>query len=114
MTAFDDGFGGYLALLMIAALAHEPWRWLGLFVGGKINPDGEIFRWVSAVSTALVAGLVGRLLFFPTGELQSVSGTVRVVAFAIAIGAFFLANRSLLVGVLVGALTLVGGHWVIN
>ena len=67
MSGLNDGFGGYLALLLIAALAHEPWRLMGLVIGQKLDPDGEIFKWVRAVSTALVAALVARIVLFPPG-----------------------------------------------
>ena len=103
MSALDDGFGGYLTLLLIAALAHEPWRWAGLVVGRRLDAEGEIFQWVRAVSTALVAALVARLVLFPAGALEAVPMLVRIGAFAGGLACFFLAGRSLWGGVACGA-----------
>jgi hypothetical protein len=67
MTALDDGFGGYLVLFAAGFLATEIWRWLGLLVGSRLDIAGEVFQWVRAVATALVAGMVVRMLLFPAG-----------------------------------------------
>ena len=48
-------FEGTLLLLVIALVAHEPFRWLGLYLGHGLDAQSEIFAWVRAVSTALVA-----------------------------------------------------------
>jgi hypothetical protein len=103
MSALDDGFGGYLVLLLIAALAHEPWRWAGLVVGRHLDAEGEIFRWVRAVSTALVAALVARLMLFPAGALDAVPLLVRVGAFASGLAWFFFAGRQVWAAVALGA-----------
>ena len=58
MAALDDGFGGYLVLFAAGFLATEIWRWLGLLVGSRLDVAGEVFQWVRAVATALVAGMV--------------------------------------------------------
>ena len=63
-------------------LATEVWRWLGLLVGSRLDVAGEVFQWVRAVATALVAGMVTRMLLFPAGALADVALTVRLTAFA--------------------------------
>jgi branched-subunit amino acid transport protein len=110
MSALQDGYGGYLLLILIGFLVHEPWRWLGLFLGRNLSTDSEIFHWVRAVATALVAGLVIRLILFPAGALVGVSLAMRLTAFAAAIIAFFLAKRSMGLGVAAGALCLMLGQ----
>jgi hypothetical protein len=110
MSALDDGYGGYLVLLLIAVIAHEPWRWLGLVLARNLSVDGEIFKWVRAVATALVAGLVMRLVLFPAGILASVPLYVRLGALAGAMLAFALTRRNLGVGIATGALLLVVGR----
>src|SRR5205085_1340621 len=81
MAALDDGFGGYLALFAAGFLVTEVWRWLGLLVGSRLDVAGEVFQWVRAVATALVAGMVTRMLLFPAGALADVPLTVRLIAF---------------------------------
>lgn len=95
MSGLADGFGGYLAILLIALLAHEPWRWCGLAIGSRLDPEGEIFKWVRAVSTALVAALVMRIVVFPSGAMAHVPVTVRVGAFAASLACFLLLGRRL-------------------
>lgn len=96
-----------LVILAIAALAHEPWRWAGLVIGARLDPDGEVFQWVRAVSNALVAALCTRLIAFPAGALEAVHWGVRGTALAIGIAAFFLMRRHLGAGILSGCAALV-------
>lgn len=111
MSALNDGFGGFLVLAMIGFLVHEPWRWLGVILGRHVTTDSEVFHWVRAVATALVAGLVLRLILFPAGALENVSLTVRLAALAIATAAFFATRRNMGVAVAVGALSLMAMQW---
>jgi branched-subunit amino acid transport protein len=102
-SPLDPGFGGYLVLFAVGVLVHEPWRWLGLVLGRKVDADGEVFRWVRAVSAALVAGLVMRLVLFPAGALLAVSLPVRITAFAVAVAVFLALRRNLAAGIAAGA-----------
>ena len=97
-----------MILTAISLLAHEPWRWIGMFLGRNIDIQSEIFRWVRAVSTALVAALVMRLLIFPAGALQTVPFGVRVVAMAAGLAAFMIGGRRVSYGVSLAAVALVG------
>ena len=113
MTALPDGLWGYLVLLGMAVIFHEPWRWLGIVLGRDLNADSALFRWVRAVATALVAALVMRLMLFPAGALGSLPAGVRVGAFALGMAVFFFAGRKLAHGVLAGAIALVAGAMII-
>lgn len=103
MPSLPDALPFAVTILLIALLAHEPWRWLGLVLGRNVQVDSQVFLWVRAVATSLVAGLVMRLVLFPAGALANVSLTIRLAAFAGAIGIFFAAGRSLGAGVAGGA-----------
>jgi len=102
-----DGLGLTLVLILIALVAHEPWRWAGLKLGRGVSVDSEVFVWVRLVSTALVAGLVMRIIAFPAGALESVALGVRLVALLGGVLVFYISGRSLAIGVLGGALSLV-------
>ena len=106
MSAFNDGFTGYFIILLIAIVAHESWRWFGLAIGRGINADSALFRWVRAVSTALVAGLCLRLVIFPPGALVETSLMVRLASLTIGLGAFFVIRPTLLVGIGAGSVAL--------
>lgn len=102
IPALDDGFGGYLVLLVVGVLAHEPWRWMGLAIGARIEPDGDLFRWVRAVSNALVAALVARLIFFPVGVLATTHLGVRLAGLAAGFALFYVLRGNLAAAVLGG------------
>jgi hypothetical protein len=65
--------------------------------------------WVRAVATALVAGVVARLVLVPPGALASVPLGVRVAALGCGFLAFLLMRRSAFAGVIVAEAALVGG-----
>jgi hypothetical protein len=109
MSALADGYGGYLVLALVGILAHEPWRWLGLLLGRNLREDGEVFIWVRAVATALVAGLVMRLVFFPIGSLTHTPLELRLLGIGVGLAVFFVTRRSLGIGIAAGALTLLAG-----
>lgn len=108
-TALPEGLWGYLFLLAVAVLVHEPWRWLGVALGRDMQIGSPLFQWVRAVAIALVAALIMRLTLFPAGALGAIPTGVRVGAFAIGVAAFFIAGRRMAPGVLAGALALVAG-----
>lgn len=103
MSFLGEGLLGYAMMVVFAALVHEPWRWAGYAVGRKLDPNDEIFRWVKAVSTALVAALAMRLLLFPAGALASVPLWLRVLAFVAGLAVFYRTEHTAWKGVCVGA-----------
>lgn len=108
MSALPDGLWGYLILLGMALVFHEPWRWLGVMLGRDLDINSPLFAWVRAVATALVAALIMRLTLFPAGALGKIAVGVRVTAFAVGLAVFFW-RRSLAPGVAAGALALIAG-----
>lgn len=110
MNAYLGTYEATLALLVVAVLAHEPFRWLGLYLGRQIAPDSEIFVWVRAVANALVAALVMRLLLFPAGELASVDLSFRALAGLSGVAIYFAARRSMPAGVCGAAIVLVAAE----
>ncbi|MEO1544861.1 MAG: AzlD domain-containing protein [Pseudomonadota bacterium] len=103
---------GLLAILAIALFVHEPWRWLGLYVGNSLPAGSAVFDVVRFMATALVAGLVMRLVLFPAGALENVSLAVRLSAFGAGIVLFLVSRRHLGVGVFGAAAVLVIGQLV--
>lgn len=96
-----------LLILLIAVLAHEPFRWLGAYLGRGLAADSEVFVWVRAVATALVAGLVARLFLFPAGQLEAIPLFIRLIAVVSGIAIFFAAGRQLGAGVAGAAAVLI-------
>jgi hypothetical protein len=113
-TTLPDGLWGYLILLGIAVVFHEPWRWLGVVLGRSLDIDSPVFAWVRAVATALVAALIMRLMLFPAGALGAIPTGVRVGAFAIGLAVFFLGGRKMAYGVIAGAAALIAGAYAVG
>ena len=99
MSFLADGFGGYLTLIIAGVLATEVWRWLGLVVGSRLDVAGTAFQWVRAVATALVSGLVTRMVLFPAGALAEVPLWTRLGALAGGVSLYLLLRRNVVAGV---------------
>jgi len=82
-----------------ASLVTYASRGLGVLLSGRINTDGPLFRWVSAVAYALLAALIARLLVVPLGPLASTSLMIRLLSAALALAVYLLSRRNLMLGV---------------
>ncbi len=65
--------------LAIAAAGTYACRALGVMVSDKIHQDSEFFRWLAAVTYALLAALVVRMVLMPVGPLATVPVAWRVL-----------------------------------
>jgi hypothetical protein len=99
MSFVSDGLGGWLTILVAGVLATEVWRWLGLALGSRLDVSGAPFLWVRAVATALVAGLVTRMVLFPAGAHGAVPLWMRVAAIAGRVTGYFRQRRDVAAGV---------------
>jgi hypothetical protein len=104
----------YALLLLVGFLPNEIWRMLGLVFARGIDESSELFMWARAVATAVLAGVVTKIVMFPPGALASVPLTIRLGAIACSLIAFFLARRSVFAGVLVGESVLIAGATLIG
>lgn len=98
-----------LIVLLVGFLPTEMWRVLAVLAGRKVEEGSALLDWVRAVATALLAAVVARLVFAPTGALLAVPLAVRLVALAGGVAVFLVARRSVFAGVLAGELILVAG-----
>jgi Branched-chain amino acid transport protein (AzlD) len=99
----------YIALVLLGFLPSEIWRWLGIALGRGLDEESEIIQWVRAVATALVAGVVARIVLFPPGALAGVPLGVRLAAITCGFLAFLFIRRSPFAGVLTGEAVLIAG-----
>ena len=111
MSAVMTDLWPYLVLVLVGFLPNEIWRVLGLVLARGLNEDSEIVVWSRAVATALLAGVVAKLILFANGALTTVPLSVRVGAAVLGFLAFVLLKRSVFGGVIVGeAALLIGGY----
>jgi len=101
--------GPYLALVLVGFFPNEVWRVLGLVLARGLNEDSEIVVWSRAVATAILAGVIAKLILFPSGGLADIPLAVRVGAAVVGFAAFLAVKRSVFVGVLAGEMTLLLG-----
>ncbi len=107
--AADPWWWTYVMIIVAGWLATDIWRWLGVFAGGRLREDGELLIWVRCVATALVAGVISKLILFPEGILSETPLLLRLSAAGFGFAAFFAARKRVIVGVLAAELFLVCG-----
>ncbi|MCF8477992.1 MAG: AzlD domain-containing protein [Pseudolabrys sp.] len=101
----------YLMLVLLGYLPNEVWRVFGLVLVRGLNEDSQIVVWSRAVATAILAGVVAKLILFSTGSLATIPLGIRVGAAVIGFLVFLVARRSAFAGVAAGeAALLIGGY----
>ncbi|MGE5536343.1 MAG: AzlD domain-containing protein, partial [Acidobacteriota bacterium] len=70
----------YLLLLLVGFLPNEAWRVLGLVLARGLNEDSEWVVWSRAVATAILAGVIAKLIVFSTGALANIPLSLRIGA----------------------------------
>jgi hypothetical protein len=110
MNAVTAELWPYLVLILVGFLPNEMWRAFGLVLARGLNEDSEIVVWSRAVATAILAGVIAKLILFSTGSLAAIPLPVRLTAAVCGFLAFLAVKRSVFVGVAVGeAALLLGG-----
>jgi len=98
----------FTLLVLICSVITYAWRGLGVALAKGLDVNGELFRWVSCVAFAMIAGLMSRIILLPTGALAATGIAERLLATACALAAYFLlTRRNLFVGVTAGAAAIV-------
>ena len=110
----DGPWWPLLALLLFAVLPTEIWRWLAIVFARRIDPASPLLEWVRAVATALLAGVVAKIVTAPPGALASTPFALRVGALALAVGVVLVNRRRLLPAVLAGEALLIGGSMLLG
>ena len=99
----------FVMILVAGWLATDVWRWLGVLAGGRLREDSELFIWVRCVATALVAGVIAKLILFPQGALADTPLALRLLAAACGFAAFLIFRQKVVIGVLTGEVVLLSG-----
>jgi hypothetical protein len=102
--------GPYVMLIFVGFLPNEVWRWLGLVMARGLDEGSELVIWSRAVATAILAGVIAKLILFSTGELSGIPIQIRISAAVCAFIAYVVLKRSVFAGVAAGeAALLLGG-----
>ena len=109
LNAPFEEWSPYLFILLAGAVPTQMWRWVGALLASSIDENSEFLKWVKAVATALVAGLIAQLVIFPNGALGNVPLWVRLGAMALGYGVFYFIAPRIIFGILAAVVFLVGG-----
>jgi len=77
-----SGWGLWIALIG-ACVGTYFCRAIGVMLSKSINQDSEIFRWLAAVTYAMVAALTIRLILMPLGLMATVPWWIRTLICAL-------------------------------
>jgi len=113
MTIFgiDGALAPYLILIFFGFLPSEVWRFMSVFVARRINENSQLFVFARTVAAVLLVGIVGKLIFTPSGVLASVPLAARLGALAIGAAAFLVSRRSVLAAVIAGEAAIVAAGY---
>jgi hypothetical protein len=101
MSGFE-GLWGYLVLVLVGFLPADVWRLLGVIIGRGLDEQSELLVWVRAVATAVLAGVIAKILFFPPGSLAAMPLWIRLAAIGCGFAAFLVVRRSVFAGIATG------------
>lgn len=109
------GLGPYQTILVAAGLPTHIWRWLGVLFAGRLDDQSQVFVFVKAVATSLVAAVIAQLILFPTGPLRDAPIALRVIAAAAGFAVYLGAGKRLTLGIATSEAILVGGwFWLVE
>lgn len=107
--AIDAWWWPFLFILVAGWLATDAWRFLGVYLGGRVSAESSLLVLVRAVATALVAAVIGNLIVFPSGELANTTLALRAGAAAIGFAAYMAVGKRMVVGIVTGEAVFVAG-----
>ncbi len=110
--ALDHGLWPWVALILFGFLPSEIWRVVSIFISRGLDERSPVLVWVRAVATALLAGVVAKLLLTPSGALAAIPLMGRLGAMAAGLSVFFLTRKSVFAAVLFAEAVLISvGYW---
>ena len=115
MSAPDQGvlaaLWPYVLLFAFGIVPAAIWRMLAVVLSRGLPESSPVIVWVRYVATALLSGVVIKLLLAPSGALAAVPLAGRLGGIVAGAAAFLLIRRNLMAGVIAGELVLVAAAW---
>jgi hypothetical protein len=113
-TAIDAWWWPFLFILVAGWLATDAWRFLGVYLGGRISENSDVLLLVRAVATALVAAVIANLIVFPGGALAATPLALRLAAAGAGFGAYILVGKRVVVGIAVAEAVFIAGWFALG
>lgn len=111
--ALDAWWWPYLFIVVAGWLATDCWRFIGVYLGGRIADDSDLLVLVRSVATALVAAVIANLVVFPSGELADTPLALRIGAVAAGFAVYIAVRRSVPLSIVVAEAVLVAGLFIL-
>jgi len=108
MSFSDPLLYAYLLVILAGFLPTDVFRFAAVMFARRLDEDSEALIFVRAVATALLAGVIGRLVLAPTGDIAALPLWTRLAAVAAGVAGYFLFRRSVFAGVVLGEIVIVG------
>ncbi len=89
----------YIFIAVAGILATQMWRWLGVVAGKRLTEESEALTWVKATATALVAAVIAKHVFYPSGILAESLVSLRVVAAIFGFAIFLAFGKRMALGI---------------
>ncbi len=99
-----------LLMLIVATLGILSWRYLGIILFKKIEPDSTVAKFVNAIAYGMTTAIVFKMIFFPNSAIKLLPFFERVMPFFLGIIVFIIfpkkPNLALITGIGSFALTI--------
>ena len=112
--SIDAWWWPFLFILVAGWLATDAWRFLGVYLGGRISEDSDILVLVRAVATALVAAVIANLVMFPGGALADTPIPLRLGTAAAGFAAYLMLGKRIVVGIAVAEAVFIAGYFALG
>lgn len=108
LTAPFQEWSALLFILLAGAVPTQMWRWFGALASRSMDEESEFLKWVKAVATALVAGLIAKIVVFPSGALIDIPLVARVGSISLGFCVYYFTRPRIIFGILAGEAALIG------
>ena len=104
-----------LIMLIVATLGILSWRYLGIVLYKKIEPDSTIAKFVNAIAYGMTTAIVFKMIFFPNSAIKLTPFYERTIPFFLGIIVYLIfpkkPNLALIAGIGSFALTIIYRHY---
>ena len=84
-----------LLMLIVATLGILSWRYLGIILFKKIEPDSTVAKFVNAIAYGMTTAIVFKMIFFPNSAIKLIPFFERVIPFFLGVVVFLILENKL-------------------
>jgi len=95
-----------LIVILVTSFATYLSRFLGVVSAEKIKETSKMFRWFNCLAYSTLAALIARIVIFPSGSLNEIDYSIRLIVVVLSIAIFFITKKNLVYPTLFSAIIL--------